>query len=233
MLWTAQPIMASDPPPAPQSDILTLDGKAILPSDAVLPLPPSPDLPPPRSPPPPGAKIEARPVPPGPTWIVRAYEWINNGWLKQPDHCLETTDLKQAADYCLELSRFQNWYYQSNVPLACCDPSIKPFAVVPNSAPVPSDFPHLTLTVWAFKFVGGKWVRDEKYCWSASDDYTMRSDMLAYAKKLNAIPGWCATTNAPDWVGGRPRPPIPPTPPLPDAQGAARQKKYNESETPS
>jgi hypothetical protein len=160
-------------------------------------------------------KTETPPVPPAPTWIVRAYQWLGNQWVRQPDHCLETTDLKQAADYCLELDRFQNWYYQSNVPLACCDPSIKPFATVPDSAPVPSDFPHLTLTVWAFQFIDGKWVKDDKYCWSAADYFTLRVDMLAYAQKLNSIPGWCATTNAPDWVGGRPRQSIPPAPPAP------------------
>jgi hypothetical protein len=218
LFWTAERAMASDPPPAPRSDVMTVDGKQILPSDAVLPLPPSPDLPAPRTPPPQGAKIEAPPRPPNPTWIVRAYQWLGNHWVLQPDRCFETTDLKQAADYCLVLSRYQNWFYQSNVPLAACDPSLKPFSIIPDSASVPNDLPHLTLTVWAFKFDGGQWVKDEQYCWSASDYYSMRSDVLAYAKKLNAIPGWCATTNAPDWVGGKPRAPLPPAPPPPNVK---------------
>jgi hypothetical protein len=185
-----------------------------------LPPPPLPDLPAPLTPPAPGAKIEAPPIPPGPMWIIYAYQWVNGGWVKQPDHCLETPNLKQAADYCLELSHYQDGYYRANVPLACCDVSIKPNATLPSSAPVPSVTPHTTMTVWAFKFTGGKWVKDEKYCWSASDYFTLRIDMLAYAKKLNTIPGWCATTNAPDCVRGQPLPAtrlIPPAPPAPPA----------------
>jgi hypothetical protein len=218
LISIAQAVQASDPPPAPQSDIPTVDGKPILPSDAVLPPPPSPDLPSPGTPPPPGAKLEAPPAPPAPKWIIHSFRWIGNQWVKQPDHCLKTTDLKQAAAYCLELSRFQDWYYQTNVPLACCDPAVKPSAIVPNSAPTPDDFPHLSLSVWAYKFTNGKWVKDEKYSWSPKEYYSMRADLLAYARKLNAIPGWCATTNSPDWVNGKPRPAAPPAPPAPDGK---------------
>jgi hypothetical protein len=210
----AMPALASDPPPAPESDIPATNGIPPLPSDTSLPPPPSPDLPAPLSLPPPGAKINAPPAPPAPIWVINTYQWLNGGWVKQPDHCLKTPDVRQAADYCLELSRFPGWYYQTNVPLSCCNPAVKANAEVPASAPIPNDYPSLTLSVWAFKFVGGKWVKDEKYCWTARDFPTMRLDMTYYAKRLNAIPGWCATTNAPESVRGQPTadamaPPVP------------------------
>ena len=195
------PLLANDPPPAPKSDVPTINGTPVLPSDINLPAPPAHDLPAPGTPPPRGSTISAPPAPPNPTWKIVAYRWISGGWVKQPDHCLETTNVKQAADYCLVLDKFQDWYYQSNVPLGCCDPSVQAFASVPGSAPVPGGFPGLTLSVWAFKFAGGKWIKDETYSWTSSADYfNLRPDMLAYAKKVNAIPGWCATTNAPDCV---------------------------------
>ena len=80
------------------------------------------------------AKIDAPPAPPVPTWVINTYQWLNGGWVKQPDHCLKTPSIKQAADYCLELSRFPGWYYQTNVPLSCCDPAVKANAEVPSYA---------------------------------------------------------------------------------------------------
>lgn len=52
--------------------------------------------------------------------------------------------------------------------------------------------------VWAFHLEDGKWIKDEKYCWMAGENYTCRIDALAYAATVNAVPGWRATTNAPE-----------------------------------
>jgi hypothetical protein len=165
--------LGSDPPHPKGSEASDPGGPKPLPSYVNLPPAPSPDLPEPLTPPPPGLKLDAPPAPPRVLWSIHAYQWVQGGWIKQPDHCLDTYDLKQAADYCLELSRYPDWYFQANVPVGCCDPGVKCFYELPSTAPIPDDFPHTTMTVWAFKFADGKWVKDQRYCWSASDYYSL------------------------------------------------------------
>ena len=59
------------------------------------------------------------PSPPAITWEVWGYKWDGSQYVVQPDHCLKTTDLKQAADYEAEIARFQNWTARSNIPALC------------------------------------------------------------------------------------------------------------------
>ena len=75
----------------------------------------------------------------------------------------------------------------------------------PSSIPVPTESPLIEFTVWAFHLIDGKWSKDEKYCWVSRSIPNARVDALTYAKKLNAIHGWCATTNAPDCAVSQPR----------------------------
>jgi hypothetical protein len=156
-----------------------------LAADPAMPTPPLGDK-----------KIEAPPSPPPVTWEVWGYKWDNGGWVKQTDHCLKTTDLKQAIDYYQEIRRFQNWITRDNLPGACIPEST--YITVPSWAPFPSEAPSIAFTVWAFQLKDGKWVKDEKYCWTTGSNYTCRLDALAYVKKVNVVPGWCATINAPD-----------------------------------
>jgi hypothetical protein len=67
------------------------------------------------------------------------------------------------------------------------------YAALPaNSAPVAAAG-NPVYSVWAFKNVAGKWVKDNQYSWTTSDPVAGR----AYARRVDAVPGWTATTNLP------------------------------------
>ena len=144
--------------------------------------------------------ISAPPSPPPIEWQVNGYVFQNNQWVLQPDHCLKTTDLKKADAYSAEIMKFQNWIACSNLPALCCTLSPDKFSF-PCWLPAPES-PTNEYTVWAFQLKDGTWVKDEKYCWTTRDYHNCRIDALAYAAKVNAVPGWCATTNAPESVDG-------------------------------
>ena len=63
---------------------------------------------------------------------------------------------------------------------------------VPN--PPPPD--HVTFTIWAYKLTDGKWVKSDEFCWTTQDPI----QAWEYMKKINAVSGWCATTNCPPIV---------------------------------
>jgi hypothetical protein len=56
------------------------------------------------------------------TWEVWGFKLIDGQWVKQDDHCLKTTDLKQAADYYNGIFRLPNWYATTNAP-GCAPPA--------------------------------------------------------------------------------------------------------------
>jgi hypothetical protein len=136
------------------------------------------------------------PSPPPIEWVVEGYKAVGLQWVKQPDHCLKTTDLKQANEYQIEIMRFQDWLVRSNVPALC--------SVLPSrfESPIPMETPEeppaATFTVWVFHLQKGQWIKAPKYCWTTGGYRNCRLDALAYAEKVNALAGWCATTNAPE-----------------------------------
>jgi hypothetical protein len=136
--------------------------------------------------------------PPSPSyqWIVEGYKAEGDQWVKQADHCLTTTDLKQAVKYEAEIMRFQDWIARSNIPALCSEVSDQ-FSYPPDMA-LPDQLERVGFAVWAFHLEGGKWVKAPKYCWTAPATYDSRIQALAYAKTVNAVEGWCATTNAPE-----------------------------------
>lgn len=157
----------------------------------------------PKPPVDPDGKTNAIPAPPSPPsieWQVNGYMLQNNRWVLQPDHCLKTTDLKKADAYGAEIMKFRNWVASTNLPALCCTLSPTSFSY-PSWLPVPES-PTVEYTVWTFQLKDGNWVKDEKYCRTMKDYHNCRIDALAYAAKINAIPGWCATTNAPETVKG-------------------------------
>jgi hypothetical protein len=163
----------------------------------------------PKAPDPPPADKTATPAPPSPppvTWIVEGYKAVGYQWVKQPDHCLKTTDLKQADDYEYEISRFQDWVARTNIPAPC---SKTPNKFTSPTVMATPPCPDVSFTVWAFHLIDGKWVKDEKYCWETGCYYTCRPDALAYAAKINAVSGWRATTNAPEAVYAHQNEPVP------------------------
>jgi hypothetical protein len=140
--------------------------------------------------------LPAPPSPPPVTWVVEGYKVVGSDWVKQPKHCLKTTDVQRAAEYEAEIMRFQNWIARSNVPSLC---KIAPtFFESPAAMETPACPANPTFTVWSFHVVDGNWVKDEKHCWNVPDRKSCRLDALAYVAKINAVPGWRATTNAPE-----------------------------------
>jgi hypothetical protein len=138
------------------------------------------------------------PAPPTPPveWIVEGYKAVDYKWVKQPDHCLKTTDLKQAVKYEAEIMRFQDWIARANIPALCSEVSDNVQYSLAMGIPDPPA--RVGFTVWAFHLENGKWVKDTKYCWTAPETSDSPSLAKEYAKKVNAVEGWCATTNAPE-----------------------------------
>ena len=141
-------------------------------------------------------KVDARPdAPPSPlpvTWEVWGYKWDNGQWVKQPDHCFKTTDLKKAADYAAQITGFAGWSATTNMPESCIVHTVFHGPAFTNARP--SEFPDKpTYSVWAFKLANGKWVKDEKYSWTTPAPLLG----LQYTKNVNAVPGWTATNNCP------------------------------------
>jgi hypothetical protein len=167
--------------------------------------------------------LAAPPTPPPITWIVDGYKAVDGQWVKQPDHCFQTTNLKQAAEYEAEIMRFQDWLARSNLPVLCSNTS--PQFESPSSMSTPDCPAKPTYLVWAFHRIDGKWVKDENYCWQAPDRYTCRLDALAYAANVNAVHGWCATTNAPESTQTTAKTDVPFHGPL-DWNGYSKTKGY-------
>ena len=85
---------------------------------------------------------------------------MDNQWVRQPKHCLKTTDLKKAIEYQKEIMSFQNWITRDNLPASCVDGPTQ-FAF-PSSIPVPTEAPPIEFTVWAFHLIDGKWSKDDE-----------------------------------------------------------------------
>ncbi len=49
-------------------------------------------------------------------------------------------------------------------------------------------------SIWAYKLTGGQWVKSDQYSWTTSDPRLG----WQYVRKVNAVPGWVATTNLPN-----------------------------------
>jgi hypothetical protein len=125
--------------------------------------------------------------PPPVTYQVWGFRWDGRQFVKQADHSLTTTDIKQATDYAAEVNRFAGWAATTNLPEACVTRpigNILPPSLTPDK---------LSYSVWAFKMADGKWVKDDAYSWSTPDPALG----LAYAKKVSAVSGWQATSNCP------------------------------------
>jgi hypothetical protein len=141
---------------------------------------------------------EAPPSPPPIVCEVWGFKWEGE-WVKHADHCLKTTDLKQAIDYAFEINRYSGWIAATNIPAYCRTT----YSYLDNAIPAdnqPDGPPLPVYVVWAFKLTDGKWVKSEEYSWDSSKwtaDNRQRLVALDLAKRINAVPGWKATTNAP------------------------------------
>ena len=155
----------------------------------------------PPMPTPPRANANEPPLPPSPppgTYTVWAYRWDGQQYVKQEDHTLQTTDIRNAAAYWAQCNNYAGWRARSNAPDACTihivlhDPTFTTAMGVPDPAP-PA---HLTYAIWAYKLTDGKWVKSDEFSWTSQDPI----QAWEYTKKINAVSGWCATTNCPPIV---------------------------------
>jgi len=147
----------------------------------------------------PALAADSRPAtplsPPALTYDVWGFKWDGQQYVKQATHSFSTTDIKQAADYATQVDSFAGWAATTNLPDACVVHMV--FHGPTITATRPSAFPDKpNYSVWAFTLTDGKWVKDEKYSWTTPDPILG----LVYAKKVNAVAGWCATTNCPPAV---------------------------------
>ena len=135
------------------------------------------------------------PSPPPVTYDVWGFKWDGRQYVKQATHSFNTTVLKQAADYATQVDSFAGWAATTNLPDACVVHTI--FHGPATAAARPTAYPAKpAFAVWAFERTDGKWVKNEKYSWT-TDDPVLGLD---YAQKVNAVAGWCATTNCPQPV---------------------------------
>jgi hypothetical protein len=141
------------------------------------------------------AKPDPPPSPSPVSYEVWGFMWDGRQYVKQPTHCLKTTDLKQAADYATQIDSYAGWSATTNLPDLCFVHTVFNGPRITRARPSASpDIP--TYSVWAFTQKDGKWVKDEKYSWTTPDPLLG----LEYAKKVNAVAGWSATTNCPQPV---------------------------------
>jgi hypothetical protein len=145
------------------------------------------------------------PSPPPVTWEVWGFKWDGSQWIKQPTHCLKTTDLQKAIAYSNQLFSYAGWNMRDNVPRLCATTITRYDNTVPDNVAPPAEAPEaVTYSVWAYKLTDGKWIKNDEYSWDTSkwrsrdvNDADGRLVALDLVKRINAVPGWYATTNAP------------------------------------
>lgn len=142
----------------------------------------------------------AAPTPPAVTYQVWGFKWSGAAWVRQPKYMLQTADLKQAADYKAQINGFAGWTATTNLPTACYVHTIYQGPTVSRTRPGQSP-EKPTYSVWAFALAGGRWVKSDQYSWTTSDPVAG----LKYAKQVNAVAGWTATTNCPPPIPTAPR----------------------------
>jgi len=135
------------------------------------------------------------PSPPAVTYQVWGFKWDGQRFVKQPADCYTTTDLKKASDYATQVDSFFGWTATTNLPEAAVVHTTFHGAAVTDSRPSAAP-PQPTFDVWAFHLQNGQWVKDAQHSWKTTDP----EQGIAYAKQVNAVPGWRATDNCPDTV---------------------------------
>jgi hypothetical protein len=63
-----------------------------------------------------GGKPSAAPSPPHVTYQVTGLKWDGQRYVNQPGYSLTTPNLKQAADYAAQFSRYPGWSVTTNLP---------------------------------------------------------------------------------------------------------------------
>jgi hypothetical protein len=140
-------------------------------------------------------RLTSPPAPPLVTYEVWGFKWDGRQYVRQPDYTLSTTDLQKAADYANVVNGYAGWTAATNIPAASYVHKVFHGPMITSTRPASSPNKS-TYAVWAFQLTGGQWLKDEQHSWTTTDPRAA----LAYAKKVNAVPNWSATTNCPPVV---------------------------------
>jgi hypothetical protein len=132
------------------------------------------------------------PTPPSVAYEIWGSKWDGREYVRQALQTLSTTDLQKAADYVNVVNGYAGWTAATNLPNASYVHKIFHGPFITNARP-PSTSDKPTYAIWAFQLINGQWIKSEQYSWTTQDTHAG----LAYAKKVNAVPGWSATTNCP------------------------------------
>lgn len=132
----------------------------------------------------------AEPPKPPHVWHVWGYKWDGRQWVKQGDHCLATSDFRQAADYLNAVNSHHDWAAADDLPSQCYTHQAYDDGNYPH---VPEEIPTPSYQVWAFKQIDGKWVKQDAYC----HEFRVPERVWQYQASVNAVPGWRATTDLP------------------------------------
>jgi hypothetical protein len=140
----------------------------------------------------PDTKPAATPSPPAVTYDIWGFKWNGAQWVRQSNYTFQTTDLEQAVAYQRQVNSYAGWTTTTNLPTASYTHTIFHGPVFSHTrlTQIPSK---PTYSVWAFRLVNGKWVKDDQYSWTTTDPLLG----LEYARKVSAVAGWSATTNCP------------------------------------
>ncbi|HTQ41018.1 MAG TPA: hypothetical protein VMJ32_18535 [Pirellulales bacterium] len=134
-------------------------------------------------------------APPPVTYVVWGFQWDGREYMRQAPQTLNTTNLQKAADYVNVVNGYAGWTAATNLPQASYVHKIFHSPIVTNARPASTpDKP--TYAVWAYQLINGQWVKSEQYSWTTQNPRAG----LTYAAKVNAVPGWSATTNCPPVV---------------------------------
>lgn len=136
------------------------------------------------------APLPADPPKPPHVWHVWGFKWDGSQWIKQPDHCLATSDPKQAADYANAIICHFDWAAADDLPWQCF--TLTTWDTLDYPSPT-CDIPPATYQVWAFKLIDGKWVKQDAYC----HEFRVPERVWQYQASINAVPGWRATSDLP------------------------------------
>jgi hypothetical protein len=140
----------------------------------------------------PNMEATPAPSPPAVTYDVWGFKWNGAQWVKQSNYTFQTTDLERALDYQRRINGYPGWTATTNVPTASNPRRFFRGSVVANTGP--TELPSKPMySVWAFRLADGKWVKDDRQSWTTTDPQLG----IAYARKVNAVAGWTATTNCP------------------------------------
>ena len=124
---------------------------------------------------PPIPKPEPPPSPPY-DWTVEGYKMVGYQWVKQPDHCLKTTNLQQAIKYEAEYSCGSRNKSLSQARTSALCSEVSDLVSYSPAIGLPPQLERVGFTVWAFRLEGGKWVKDPTRCWTSRPaTYTVHS----------------------------------------------------------